>query len=389
MDGSSLITSWLGSGWWSAGQKPRRGGRLKTRRSSVWVTGSRLPVRMKNGTPGPAPVLDVEPERGVRLGGGAGGDTLDVLVAVVLTADVVGRVGLDDRAEQRDLRLLDGGQVAARRRLHRRGGDDLHEVVDHDVAQRTDRVVEAAAVVDAEVLRHRDLDAVDVVAAPDRLEDRVGEAQVAGSPRGPSSRGSGRSGTAATRRRTRAARRRGACADCWSWPNGFSMTNRAPVAEPGVGDALDHLAEQERRDLEVEDRRRGALDRVADAAVRRRVGEVAADVGQPLDEPLEDLVVDLLSRPLDRGAGTLDQLVERPVVDRDPDDRAVEEAAGLQPVQRPEGHHPGQVAGDPEDHEDVRRGAGGCLLAVVGMLPPLRRAPTMPSRPGGRIARAG
>ena len=31
--------------------KPSRGGRLKMTRSSVWVTGSRLPVRMKNGTP--------------------------------------------------------------------------------------------------------------------------------------------------------------------------------------------------------------------------------------------------------------------------------------------------------------------------------------------------
>ena len=51
-------------------------------------------------------------------------------------------------------------------------------MVDHDVAQRADRVVEVAAVVDAEVLRHRDLDAARVVAAPDRLEDRVREPQV-------------------------------------------------------------------------------------------------------------------------------------------------------------------------------------------------------------------
>ena len=28
---------------------------------------------------------------------------------------------------------------------------------------------------------------------------------------------------------------------------------------------------------------------------------------------------------------------------------------GLQPVQGPERHHLGQIAGDPEDHEDVRR----------------------------------
>ena len=51
-------------------------------------------------------------------------------------------------------------------------------MVDDDVAQRADGVVEVAAVLDAEVLRHRDLHAGDEVAIPDRLEHRVGEAQV-------------------------------------------------------------------------------------------------------------------------------------------------------------------------------------------------------------------
>ncbi len=51
-------------------------------------------------------------------------------------------------------------------------------MVDDDVPQRADRVVEVAAVVDAEVLRHRDLDALDEVAAPDRLEHGVAEPQV-------------------------------------------------------------------------------------------------------------------------------------------------------------------------------------------------------------------
>jgi hypothetical protein len=51
-------------------------------------------------------------------------------------------------------------------------------VVDHDVAQRSDRVVEVAAILDAERLGHRDLDRLDVVPAPDRLEDRVLEPEV-------------------------------------------------------------------------------------------------------------------------------------------------------------------------------------------------------------------
>ena len=50
-------------------------------------------------------------------------------------------------------------------------------VLDH-VAQRPGRVVEAAAIVDAEGLRHGDLDGADIVAVPQRLEYRIGEPRV-------------------------------------------------------------------------------------------------------------------------------------------------------------------------------------------------------------------
>ena len=42
---------------------------------------------------------------------------------------------------------------------------------------------------------------------------------------------------------------------------------------------------------------------------------------------------------------------------RDADDRAVEKALALEPVERAEGHLPGQVAGDAEDDEDVSHAA--------------------------------
>ena len=65
-------------------------------------------------------------------------------------------------------------------------------------------------------------------------------------------------------------------------------------------------------------------------------------------------------------AGSLDELVDGPVVDRHADDRAVQQTPPLEPVQRPERHHLGQVAGDPEDHEYVgnrlRIGSGLGLL---------------------------
>ena len=107
----------------------------------------------------PAPVLDLEAQRGERLGRRVLRDAVDVEIAVVLAAHVVRRIGLLDRAEERDLRVLDRRRVAAGRRLHRANRDELHQVVDDDVAQRADGVVEVTAILDAEVLRHRDLHA--------------------------------------------------------------------------------------------------------------------------------------------------------------------------------------------------------------------------------------
>ncbi len=50
-------------------------------------------------------------------------------------------------------------------------------MVGHHVAQRPGGVIEAAAVANAELFLDRDLDVVDVVAIPDRLEHAVGETQ--------------------------------------------------------------------------------------------------------------------------------------------------------------------------------------------------------------------
>ncbi len=128
--------------------------------------------------PAPAPVVDLQAQRGVGLRRRVLRDAVDVAVAVVLAADVVRGVGRVDRAEERELGVLEAFRVGGRGRLHRRDGDDLHEVVDDHVAHRADRVVEVPAVLDAEALGHRDLHAGDVVAVPDRLDHRVGEAQV-------------------------------------------------------------------------------------------------------------------------------------------------------------------------------------------------------------------
>ena len=81
-----------------------------------------------------------------------------------------------------------------------------------------------------------------------------------------------------------------------------------------------------------------------------------------LDCPIVGVAVDdwtvdqLIQRARDSITGTgetLDELIDGPVVDRDAENRAIEQASSLEPVERPEGHHLREVAGDPEDHELV------------------------------------
>ena len=127
------------------------------------------------------------------------------------------------------------------------------------------------------------------------------------------------------------------------------------LCQSGLRQALDDRAEEERRDLEIEDWTLGAVYRRGDVLVRSRVREVAGDVREPVGEALEDLRIELLAGAFDRVAGALLELVDGPVVNGHADDRTVDQAPPFEAVERHEGHHLRQVAGDPEGHEDVRR----------------------------------
>ena len=161
----------------------------------------------------------------------------------------------------------------------------------------------------------------------------------------------------------------------------------AGLRQPGLGEPFDNRAEEEGRNLEVEDRGLSTVDRGRNSLIRRRVGEVTALIREPLRKAVENLLVDLLTRPLDRLARTFLQVVVGPVVDSHADDRAVEEPAGLEPVERMKGHHFREVAGDTEDDEDIgdlrlsvprRRGHRFALGDGVGAL---RHSPTSLGRP--------
>ena len=259
-----------------------------------------------------------------------------------------------------------------RRRLHRDGREHLHEVIDHDVSERPDRIVEVAAVGDAEVLGHGDLHAVDVVAVPHGLEHRVREAQVEDL-------------------------LEAHLAEVVVDPEDLRLVDvlvqvggerpsrievvaerlldddPAVLGETGIREVLHDRREQAGWDLQVEHRGLRVAHRRPDPRIGRIVGEVTLHVAQPRREACEDRLVELFPGGDDRRTSALDELVDRPVIDRDPDDGAVEQSALLEPVERPEGHHPRQVAGDAEHHQDIR-------VRMCGLRSPPRSAPSFSCR---------
>ena len=81
------------------------------------------------------------------------------------------------RAQHLELLVPDRVGVRRDRRFHRDERQQVHHVVLDHVAQCARVVVVAAAQLDADRLRRRDLHGVDVAPVPDRLEDDVGEPQ--------------------------------------------------------------------------------------------------------------------------------------------------------------------------------------------------------------------
>jgi hypothetical protein len=266
----------------------------------------------------------------------------------------VRRVCLGHRHEHVPLPVVDDVDPVASGRFHRDVAHDLQEVVLDDVAQRADRIVEVAAIAGVEVLAHRDLNGRDEVPVPDGLEDRVGEPEVEDVLDGHLPEvvvDAVQLGLVdeLVELLVEGARRGEVVAER------LLDDDTGVMRETRLRESADDSAEEGRRDLEVEDRRRRSLDRFRDLRVRGVVGEVAVDVREATDEPLENPVVDLLAGGADRVVRPLDEMLVRPVVEGDTDDGAVEEPARLEAVQRAEGHDPREIARDAEDHENVGR----------------------------------
>ncbi len=147
----------------------------------------------------------------------------------------------------------------------------------NDVADRPDAVVERAPPLDPEVLGERDLDRVDVLAAPDGLEERVREAEVDDVLDGllPEEVVDAVEPVLGKDRRQALVQlpRRGQI-------GAERLLDDEPrvVREPRARELLGDLEEHRGRSGKVEDGRRGLAERLAQPVVERAVLCVATDV---------------------------------------------------------------------------------------------------------------
>ena len=132
------------------------------------------------------------------------------------------------------------------------------------------------------------------------------------------------------------------------------------LGQPGLGEAVDDRGEQRGRDLEVEDRPLG-LPSIASATCLKvvGVGVVALDVGEPRRRGARRRPRrgPRRSRRSPRGRAraarsSSQSSIATPTIGQSSLPRR------LEPVERPEGHLLGQVAGDPEDRQHVGCGVG-------------------------------
>ena len=130
----------------------------------------------------------------------------------------------------------------------------------------------------------------------------------------------------------------------------------AALRDADARESLGHVVEQEGRDREVADGMLRLAQRVAQRPVGGGIAVVAADVAQPRAEPLDDGRGKALAERVPHFGA---QLLDVPVARRHADHRDVERARRLEAGQRAVELLVREIPGDAEEDECVALHAGG------------------------------
>ncbi len=129
------------------------------------------------GDAAPAPGIDLQLQGGKGFHLGIGGHSLLLPVAAKLPAHQVLRLQRRNGFQHLDLFVARRFAVGADRRLHGQVDQDLEQVVLDHVADGAGLIIKGAPALDAEIFRHGDLHAFDMIAVPERLQNGIGEAE--------------------------------------------------------------------------------------------------------------------------------------------------------------------------------------------------------------------
>src|SRR5438270_10598408 len=114
---------------------------------------------------------------GKRLHPGISCDSFFFFVAIELASNQMLWIQRWNGAEYFDLFIADGVAIQPGGSLHRQKSYNLkHVVLDH-IANGPGSVVKLTPPLDAELFSHRDLNTLDVIPIPDRLQKTIGEAK--------------------------------------------------------------------------------------------------------------------------------------------------------------------------------------------------------------------
>src|SRR6202789_2197500 len=131
-----------------------------------------------DGHAGPSPRFNEQLERNESLDRGGRVYARHCPITVVLTTHDVLRSNRSYRLEQRGLLVAPRVVSLPGRRIHGQVGQDLQQVILNHIPHRARFVVELAAILDSELLRHGDLNASHVVAIADRFKHWISEAGI-------------------------------------------------------------------------------------------------------------------------------------------------------------------------------------------------------------------
>ena len=155
------------------------------------VFGHAFPGAQVEGDAAPAPVVDVQFQRGVGFRGAVFRDAFFLqitwyLLAIHHPAAVLRPIGVGidrisgdgtDRFQRLDLLVAQGLRIQIGGWLHRHQRQHLQQMALHHVPQCAGAIVVVGAAGDPQALGMGDLDVVDVVAVPERLQHQVGETE--------------------------------------------------------------------------------------------------------------------------------------------------------------------------------------------------------------------